>query len=319
MKILLLGSGGGYDIFAGFFLWKDLREQGHEVHLANHSFTDGLADIPEVKSIGSFTFEITAETRTTSRNNSYFPELHLAKHLQLPVYAIRRVSPTYLYQGIRDLVRHLQVERIICVDAGFDAFLLGDEGPQVLKASPLEDLATLVVMKQLIDESLIVDAQLMCVSVPTENLPLSMFWKNVSRMIVTGGVLEIKCVTTKYANEFSALLEDIPAEVRSVPNECIRAALHGHCDTEHYVNPRLTARISIEETAAFPPVTALTLMQFFFRFEVLYEQSIVLQELFKFCTFKSDESLADNQQQLIDADIAYHHWINDWFSTDAFA
>ena len=39
-RILLAGAGGGFDIFSGLPLFFRLRELGHEVWLANYSFSE---------------------------------------------------------------------------------------------------------------------------------------------------------------------------------------------------------------------------------------------------------------------------------------
>lgn len=314
MKILLLGSGGGYDVFSGYFKYLELVAQGHDVSLANLSFTDDLTDLPNAKHIGPFVIEVTPSTMTTRKNEDYFPELYLAKHLQTPVYALRNLPPEYIYAGLRDLVRHLQIERVICVDAGWDAMLLGHEGTYACLASPCEDLATMFAASELLKTGQIKEAYLMCVSVPTEtNPPIWLFSKNLDQLAKNGGLVEVQPIRSGH-DDFERLLNSLPEDCRSIPNECILAALKGVNEPGHFINPRLAARISEEH--AFPPVTPVTLMQFILHIDVFASQSKVLQALRKTFPDELEHDPIDDPETITQSDMRFHCFVNVWYNDD---
>src|SRR5215211_5526300 len=86
--VLLVGAGGGFDVFTGLPLFKFLKNSGKSVHLASLSsgalgFCDAENPVPALWKI----------TQQTGSSGNYFPEMHLAPWLSdrfgdTPVYAI---------------------------------------------------------------------------------------------------------------------------------------------------------------------------------------------------------------------------------------
>ena len=76
-RILLVGAGGGFDIFCGLPLFFALRAQGKEVQLANLSFT-GLSGASGRRRSPVW-LEVTADSTGPEH---YFPELHLCRTLR---------------------------------------------------------------------------------------------------------------------------------------------------------------------------------------------------------------------------------------------
>jgi hypothetical protein len=54
--MLILGAGGGYDIYGGFFLYQKYKHES--VHLANYSFTDRLDELKNVSTITCNTSQV---------------------------------------------------------------------------------------------------------------------------------------------------------------------------------------------------------------------------------------------------------------------
>lgn len=82
-KILLLGCGGGYDIFCGIPLYLRLKELYKDVYLGNLSFTkNGYLSLFQEFSPGS---RIVNHT-TTIPEYDYFPEYDLSRQLKTPIY-----------------------------------------------------------------------------------------------------------------------------------------------------------------------------------------------------------------------------------------
>jgi hypothetical protein len=140
-RVLLAGSGGGFDVYAGLPLALALWDRGVEVHLANLSFAP-LELVPPERWLEP---NVATVTRDVARHVSYFPELALAHWLAeqgLPstVYALRRTGVQPLRAAYRNLVSSLDVDAIVLVDGGTDILLRGDESRL---GTPVEDIGSL--------------------------------------------------------------------------------------------------------------------------------------------------------------------------------
>lgn len=78
-KTLILGAGGGYDVYAcmPWFLTLSQAEQDKCV-LANYTFTD---DVYRYDPSDEYVVPISSETKLTKKNDSYFSEYFLATFL----------------------------------------------------------------------------------------------------------------------------------------------------------------------------------------------------------------------------------------------
>lgn len=141
-RILLAGAGGGFDVFSGLPLYFRLLERGHEVWLANVSFTDLPTNELEPM------LEVTAD----STGLRYFPEKYLCEWLDAnidhcsSVYAFRRTGVQPLYQAYQALVDELDLEAVVLVDGGTDALMRGDEHSL---GTPTEDLTSVAAVNAL--------------------------------------------------------------------------------------------------------------------------------------------------------------------------
>ena len=76
-RILIAGAGGGFDVYAGLPLYVALRTAGHEVLLANLTFTSlGETDCTYVAP------HLAVATPETVGGARYFPERRLAEWLR---------------------------------------------------------------------------------------------------------------------------------------------------------------------------------------------------------------------------------------------
>lgn len=139
-NILLSGAGGGFDIFSGLPIYFALIERGHNVWLANYTFTDisGLKSMKDELPI----VEVTAE----SDGPTYFPEKYLShwlgEHLneRTPVYTLRRTGVQPLRTAFDFLVERHAIGALVLVDGGTDSLMRGDE-PGL--GTPVEDLTSI--------------------------------------------------------------------------------------------------------------------------------------------------------------------------------
>lgn len=149
-NILLAGAGGGFDIFSGLPLYFRLRELGHEVWLANYSFSD-----LDVNSL-----EPMQEVNSESHHLDYFPEKYLCEWLDenidhcSSVYAFGRTGVQPMLRAYQDLVEEHSLDAVVLVDGGTDSLMRGDE---VGIGTPTEDLTSLAAVHALdVDTKLLV-------------------------------------------------------------------------------------------------------------------------------------------------------------------
>ena len=327
---MLLGAGGGYDIYGSFFLYKKLKKAGIKVHLANYSFTDDLYNLdPD----NNFIIPVTKDTPRTSKQLEYFPEYYLSTYLsnnginngadnkvdnqaelslssnsdtklteEIPIHTIRLVPPQHLYKACLGLIKKLEITKIICIDAGCDCILFGDEGKS--RGSPLEDMSMILTVSRLLQMNIIKAAFVSCISITTENLPLETFLNHVSVMTREGGF--IGCENIPYDKDFHELLDTIPFSTRSIPMETTLASQQGYFGK--YENPRLLGRISDN----FPDVSPLTSMYWYFDIKKLVECSSLLQYLLKVVNF---EKITTTDNSLEKDAIYFNQLINGYYQS----
>jgi hypothetical protein len=144
--VLIVGAGGGFDIFAGLPLYFWLKAKGKDVVLANLSFTEldaceGSRPVPEILAV----------TGGTTGPSRYFPELHLVRWLEdhgycHPLYAIRREGAAGVAAAYHWLQEAIKPDTIILVDGGTDILMRGDEAGL---GTPQEDIASLAAANRL--------------------------------------------------------------------------------------------------------------------------------------------------------------------------
>ena len=268
-RILLWGAGGGFDVYGGFFLYKHLIKN-NVVHLANYSFTDDLYVYGENDVI----VEITRDTIRTKKNRDYFPEHDLARFLGVSVYTARLFGPDRLVPALSNLCSRLSIDLIVAIDAGHDALLFGDEGET--RGSPLEDMISIISIASLKCRKL-----LCCVSVPTEDIPMRLFWKHLEMMKNAGGFIsKFYCGSSEDIRDFRKLLDLTSPITRSIPNESLLASIEGRLG-EHYQNPRLNQRMIADgcDHLDYPNVTEETKYYWCFDIETLVEVSPLIKHL----------------------------------------
>jgi hypothetical protein len=138
--VLLVGAGGGFDVFCGLPLYFWLKKAGKTVHLANLSFTelgfcDGEKPVPSLVRVRP----------ETGGSHNYFPEVHLSSWLtkrfgETPIYAIERSGVRPVVAAYHWLVNTLSPDTLILIDGGTDSLMRGDEAGL---GTPQEDMASL--------------------------------------------------------------------------------------------------------------------------------------------------------------------------------
>lgn len=125
-RILLVGAGGGYDVYCGLPLFHWLKARGKTPFLASLSFRGGALE--------------------AVRGPGTQPEECLSEFLQETVYRFGAGGTQEILTHYKQLVRDLDLDALVLVDGGTDSLLRGDE-PGL--GSPGEDVASLAAAHQL--------------------------------------------------------------------------------------------------------------------------------------------------------------------------
>lgn len=318
-NIIVYGSGGGHDIVAGYAVWKRLKQMGKTVYLVNYSFTDDLSSYEPCHAFTPHIIKVDEFTPTRQKNQDYFTEKTLSTFIHEPVYAIRPVPPRILHENLCAFVNYYSIDLIVAIDAGFDGLMYGDEKCEgSWLGSPYEDMASHIALEQIRRQNHNVDVWLMCLSVPTEGIPMRFFWRDVADLIKQGAFLGCQNQGTEpdEQQDLMLLLGQYHPSVKSIPNESWLAASMGYLDLEHYKNPSLKDRIS--ELNEFPPVYPLTMIAWWFDLGRVHLWSPFCQYLFNH-TFESDRLSSDQpqsqqEQAIIQQTMQFNHLIHTYGS-----
>jgi hypothetical protein len=125
-RILVSGCGGGFDVFAGIPIAQHLLAGGHEVVLANYSFTN----LPLCG--GEQVTPTTWRVDRQANDLPYFPERWLGEWLAargtaVPIYAFGKTGVRPLQSAYRVILDSHQIDLVLLVDGGTDSILFGDE------------------------------------------------------------------------------------------------------------------------------------------------------------------------------------------------
>jgi hypothetical protein len=145
-RVLLVGAGGGYDIYCGLPLYQHLQSQGKQAFLASLAFTppDPSWGIPLRK--GLVELRAPAERPLKIGAETCLAMWFASNGQDIPVYCFGADGAQQLLEHYRFLVKHLQLDALVLVDGGTDSLLRGDE-PGL--GSPGEDVASLAAAHQL--------------------------------------------------------------------------------------------------------------------------------------------------------------------------
>lgn len=139
-SVLLMGAGGGYDVFCGLPLAHYLKSRGKKVHLGSLHFTGPRPSWG--RELADGLVEVSAPELVPPRIGA---ETCLAMWLQgrgeaAPVYCFAAAGVQRVLAHYRFLKEHLDLDALVLVDGGTDCLLRGDE-PGL--GSPGEDVVSL--------------------------------------------------------------------------------------------------------------------------------------------------------------------------------
>ena len=231
-KVLLVGAGGGYDVFGGVPLFVALRDRGIAVDFASVSFTalDSLSGARvDTEAPGLYSIDGSAAVET-----SYCPEAWLARWVeetqghQRPLWGLKRCGVRPLRAALALLTRRLEIDLVVLIDGGVDLILRGDE---TSIGTPSEDLATLCAA-----DGLGCPALAMCVGFGTElseGIRHVQVLERIAELQRIGAFLGAMTLdrSTRAGQAYGAALDFVAAGQRdqrgSRIHGVIRAAMHG--------------------------------------------------------------------------------------------
>lgn len=202
-NILIMGMGGGYDVFAGLPIYFTLESMGLSVNLASFTHSDfkSTSNYTEIIPMASGCVGVTGNIKQASTN---FPEMYLSgwfrdvKEQDVTVWTFKRDQSVAEYtKSLQVLVDHLGIDTIILIDGGVDSIMVGDEEGS---GTMLEDTLTLAAVKN-VD---IPRKFLSCVGFGTEieeNLSHYLALENIANITKQGGFYGT-CSLVDYMNCF---------------------------------------------------------------------------------------------------------------------
>jgi hypothetical protein len=256
--IIIAGCGGGYDLFCGVPLYRELSQKYYskQIVLINYSFTETETIKSQFGSMkmNDKCYAIDCETELKDSKNTYFPEYHLAKHLDHRVYALTEF-PTCneiikSYQDILNSVidynkfhidENTEID-IYLVDGGSDSIMKGNEKHL---GTPVEDIMHMKAVNDLKFNSFKINKYLCLLGANVDTGHSILFGDMMNRL----NHLEESCLVSK------KILDQISPEVQfyidafeksnpgsSIVNSLVIAAIKGH--RGYYLPDHLKHRIS---------------------------------------------------------------------------
>lgn len=147
-NLLIAGMGGGFDVFCGLPIYFELTKRGHQVHLANFSFSD-ITSLRGGKKLSPGLVGVTADQPDIA---PYFPEQYLSRWFKekqqedITIWSFQKSGVQPLLNNYRLLVEHLEIDGILLIDGGVDSLMQGDETSM---GTVIEDATSLYVVNEL--------------------------------------------------------------------------------------------------------------------------------------------------------------------------
>jgi len=149
-SVLLLGCGGGYDLFGAVPLLHELEAAGRQVHIGNVSF----CSLPKLRhAIPQPGFQNLYEVRgACATEDVYCPEAWLSRFLEErrgrsePIWALEKTGVRPLRAALEHLIARLGIDALVLIDGGIDSLLRGDESAL---GTPDEDLVSIAATRDL--------------------------------------------------------------------------------------------------------------------------------------------------------------------------
>jgi hypothetical protein len=188
-NILIMGMGGGFDVFSGIPIYITLEKMGIKSHIASFTHAN-WTEIPTCTETIPMAPGCLGVTGNIARTSVNMPEMYLSnwfkevKNQEVPIWTFKRDQSVKEYSdSLNVLVKHLNIDTILLVDGGVDSIMVGDEEGS---GTMMEDTLTLAAVKN----ANVQNKLLTCVGFGTEveeNLSHYLALENMSRITKQGG------------------------------------------------------------------------------------------------------------------------------------
>ncbi len=139
-SVMLVGAGGGYDLYCGLPIYHYLRGQGQQVHLASLNFSRPSPDWGRELRPGLVEIQVPALVPPKIGAETCLAMWFASRGEQVPIYCFEADGVQPLLGHYRFLQQHCLADAWVLVDGGTDSLMRGDE-PGL--GSPGEDVASL--------------------------------------------------------------------------------------------------------------------------------------------------------------------------------
>jgi hypothetical protein len=275
-RVLVAGAGGGFDIYCALPVALKLRESGHEVHLANYSFTN-LAVVRGSTTGMQHLSCVTSESILES--GDYFPELHLCKWWQ-KTFSEKKSVWCYSRIGVRplsEIFQYLQVtlnlNAIVILDGGVDGLFIGNEFDL---ATPSMDAISIIAASTIQDWTKIYAFTAFGTEGAESSVRHSDALLRISELTAKDSLLGVSALTrrTNIGSSFIEAVEfankQLPSEKQSVIANSIVEALKGKFGFSSF-----NAKTKVSPVW----LSALTSMYWFFDLDAVAKAKPYLQEV----------------------------------------
>lgn len=163
-NILIIGIGGGFDVYCGLPIMYELLKLNKNIILANYSFTNFMESTIKTDSININPNLI--ENKSSIKIPHYNPEIYLKEGLKniydidQTIYSIKREGYKTTLKQMEFIVNKHDIDCIIAIDGGVDSIFHGDEEGC---GTILEDSITLSCLREIK-----LDKYLVCIGLGTE-------------------------------------------------------------------------------------------------------------------------------------------------------
>ncbi len=272
-SILVMGMGGGFDVYCGVPIYLELRRRGMNVHLGSLSFSPHLTHL---RNGVPLTGTLTGVTADHEGVVVYFPELHLVRWLrtergdEATLWCFRKTGVDPMIGDFRRLVDHLSLDALLLVDGGVDSLSRGDEAHM---GSVLEDWVTLAAAAEL--DTLPV-RMMTCLGLGAEEeVSHAHIFENIARLTAARGFLgSCSLVAQSEAGRaYDALVtyaQSQPYQDPSIINSSILSAVRGEYG-DYHLTQKTRGRTNW--------ISPLMSIYWFFDLVRVAEQNLVLSQL----------------------------------------
>ncbi len=280
-NILLMGIGGGFDVYGGLPIYHTLKKLGKNVHLGNYSFTKFEEITPNCEPV-IINQNMIGANNLIKEDVPYYPEGYLAKYVShvlnenVMVWTIKKIGVQPYVECIKLLIQHLKIDFVILIDGGVDSLNTGTEDGS---GTILEDSISLAAFGQIDVEKII-----MCVGFGTEVEERVCGYnvlRNMSELVLSNAFFG-SCSLTKHMESYAFYkgacdyVFNLPLHSASHIQSRIIPAVEGAFENYHFIESDKNVEIFVSPFMS---------IMWFFDFQAVHDRNQVVSKIYNCNTF----------------------------------